>query len=321
MKRMWMWVFAFVSLASLNFACEDQASGPDGNINDPNAAKGSLKMSITDAPIDQASVKAVFVTISEIRVDGETFEGFQGPQTINVLDLQNGTSLDLGSQDVAVGSYSDITLVLDSQTSTNGGASGCYIEMEDGTTKDLELEGNGTIELNLQSKDFEIREAENTELIFDFDLRKSIKTKANGYAFVNKGDLQSAIRVENKLACGNISGKVDNMLNAGSNLVVYAYEKGEFDAATETNGNAEVMYKHAVTSAKVDANGNYTLAFLPEGEYEIVCAKPEQKEGTGAWFNTLLELESALDLNSVQVDAGASVEVDFSVKLDGVLNL
>lgn len=251
----------------------------------------------------------MFVTVAEIKVDGRTFSGFQGPKTINVLELQNGNTLNLGSSQAAAGSYSKVDLVIRSVKDASGSEPGCYVQKTDGTKEKLELSGNGMAEISLKPRDFKVEENGNRTIVMDFDLRKAVRAESNGKAsFVSKSKLESAVRAENQAITGNIRGNISNSAAAGSRMVVYVYKKGSFIANSEINGN-DTKYPNAVTSARVDGSGNFTLAFLPEGEYEVVCDKP-QSSGLGLGLNTLLNLESNLDLRSIKVNAGAQTSLD-----------
>lgn len=312
-----------ILLATVTMSCEEGMFGPKNDINDPDAPKGTLSMSVTDAPIDASDVSAVFVTFTEIKIDGQVFNGFQGPQTVNLLALQNGNTLNLGSREVAAGSYSELELVVSSATSQDGTSPGCYIMKNDGTKQALELSGNGTAEISLKPKDFKIEENGSTEIVMDFDLRKAIKTNNDGgAAFVSRGQLNAAVRAHNKAMTGEIKGTIQNYNNDLNGAVVYVYKKGEFNESTEINasGNSEVKYANAVTSAKIGANGDFTLAFLPEGTYEVHCDMPEDN-GQGIGLNTLLGLESNVDLSNIGVNAGAQTSLTLTVDLDALINL
>ncbi len=54
--------------------------------NEP-AGVGQAEIQVTDAPTDDASVKSVFVTITEVRVDGKAISGFE-KQTIDLKAYQ-----------------------------------------------------------------------------------------------------------------------------------------------------------------------------------------------------------------------------------------
>ncbi|WP_341227763.1 DUF4382 domain-containing protein [uncultured Arcticibacterium sp.] len=309
-----------LALSMFAFSCDDNDSTPKGDINDPDQAQGSLSFGITDAPIDQADVSAAFITVTEIKVDGQTFGGFQGPKTFNLLELQNGTSLDLGQGNVAAGSYSSLELVIDAESDATGSGPGCYILKTDGTKEKLELASGSATSITMAPSDFKVEENANTEIIMDFDLRKSVKSSGGDYSFVTNNELNAAVRAENKAMTGAIKGKIDNAAAASGKVVVYVYEKGTFDASTETSGqgSSEVMYANAVSSAKVNADGTFNLSFLSEGNYEIQCDMPEEGD-SGLGLSTLLELESSVDLSNVGVNAGAETNLNLSLKLDGIL--
>lgn len=302
------------------FSCENGVFGPKGDINDSSKPQGNLSVAITDAPIDQAEVTGAFVTITSVKVDGQVLSGFKGPQTVNLLALQNGNSLNLGTQSVAADQYSKLTLEISSETDANGVAPGSYITFTNGTKEKLELSGNGKIEIELKPKNFEVTESGNTEIIVDFDLRKSIKSKNNDFSFVTLGELKSGVRAEVKAKTGTLKGKIDNYGAIGSKVIVYAYQKGSFNGNSEINGqgSSDIKFANAVSSAVVDGGGNFTLAFLPAGEYEIYVEKP-QSTGLGLGINTLLELTSNSNLKALAVNANAQTNVSLSVKLGGVL--
>jgi hypothetical protein len=323
MKTVKNHLFTFVVLSTLAFSCNKDAAEPGGNINDPNAAKGSLSVSITDAPIDQTNISGAFVTVTEIQIDGKVFSGFNGPKTINLLELQNGNSLSLGESNAAVGAYSTLKLVLDTEKDASGNAPGCYLTKTDGTKEKLEISGNGKTEIDLKPKNFTITESGKTEIVMDFDLRKAIKSKNNDYSFVTLGELKSSVRAENKSNTGMISGKIDNYSAVKSDVVVYAYKKGTFKGSDEIKGQgaSEVKFANAITSAKVDAAGNFTLSFLPSGDYEVYCEKPDKSATLGLGINTLLEITSSTDIKAVGVSAGAKTELGLSVKIGGIVTL
>lgn len=302
-------------LCSIAFlACDSDNVGKGNDINDPNAAKGNLSVSITDAPVDQAGVTGAFITVTEVKIDGKTFSGFEGPKTFNLLELQNGTTLNLGKQEVAANSYSTLTLVLDIEKDASGAAPGCYVTKTGGVKEKLELAGKSEAAIDIQPSDFVIAESGETEMVVDFDLRKAIRQQDNDFSFVTENELKAALRAENKVKTGTIKGKISNFATFGSSVVVYAYKKGTFDTGKEINGqgSSEIKFANAVSSTKTDAAGNFTLAFLPSEEYEIHVDKPASS-GLGLGLNTLLEATSSVDLKAIKVEAGAQVNLSLSV--------
>jgi len=309
------------SLGLFQISCEDSTNDPDPDGNG-GSASGTLKVSITDSPIDSPDVKAVFVTVTEVKVDGKTFDGFKGPKTVNLLELQNGNSLDLGDGKFNTGTYSKITLVLDYEKDASGAAPGCYVQKADNTKQKLQLSGSTQNAIELTTKQFAVQEGKATELVMDFDLRKSIKSETSGsqtnYSFVSYGELQSAIRTVDRPSSSDISGKIENY-NATTmgNVVVYVYKKGTFNQSTETQGqgDSKIKFKNAITSAKVDASGNFKAAFLEQGDYEVHCASYSKPTGGIFDLKALLTIQSknSVDLNSIALKSDADVSLAISV--------
>ncbi|RFS14002.1 DUF4382 domain-containing protein [Emticicia sp. C21] len=318
--------FSAVLIGTLGFfqmSCEDSTNDPD-----PNSTTGTLKVSITDSPIDSPDVKAVFVTVTAIKVDGKTFDGFKGPKTVNLLELQNGNSLSLGDGNFNTGTFNKISLVLDYEKDQSGAAPGCYVQKADNTKQKLQLTGSTQNSIDLTTKEFLVKEGTTTDIVLDFDLRKAIKSETSGsqttYSFVSYGELQSSIRMVERNSAGNITGKIDNYnANTMGNVVVYVYKKGTFNQATETQGQGDgkIQFKNAITSAKVDANGNFKAAFLEQGDYEVHCASYNKPTGGIFGLVALLNLTSknSIDLSSIAVKS--STDVNLSISASTLLGL
>ncbi len=309
----------FAALTMPFVSCEK--GGGDLNPSDPNAKKGTLSFSITDAPVDNADVSGAFVTITEIKVDGKTFEGFKGPKTVNLLSLQNGTSLVLGEGVVGADSYSKVTLVIDSEADQDGASPGAYVVKAGGMKDKLEFAANAKNEIDITIKKFTVEDQQKTDLIIDFDLRKSIKKKSDDYSFVTNAELSSAIRAENKATTGAIKGNISNFSALSGQAIVYAYKKGTFNAETEAKGqgSSEIKFKNAVTSTKVEGGGNFTLSFLEEGDYEIHVAKPETETSGSLNLSLIIDTESTVDLKSIAVKSNNQTSV--SLKFKSMLGL
>lgn len=78
-------------------------------------------------------------------------------------------------------------------------------------------------------------------------------------------------------------------------------------------GASKVQFANAVTSATVDANGNFTLSYLPEGDYELVFAGYKDEDGDGSYeLKGFLDLSilGGLNLGAITVNANASVTIE-----------
>lgn len=307
-------LFALLILFIGFTACND-----DDVDNDP--LSGTASIEITDAPIDDASVEGAFVTVSEVEVDGQRIEGFN-KTTVDLMALQNGNTELLGMKELQTRSYNSVTLILDYTADENGTSPGCYI-LDDSGEKHMLQSTSNEIVLN---SNFEVMQDQQTDLLVDFDLRKTIARgdSAEGYKLVSAAELQSGLRLVLKDSTGIIQGACDDNVSQSDKIVVYAYHKGEFNRDTELQGQGEnnVRFKNAVTSALVDNSGNYQLHFLEKGEYELQFAsyRDQNNDGKFELQGTLgLNVIGSINLSSVNVDATATTTVD--VMVTGLLPL
>lgn len=300
------------------------------NPTNPTAKTGQANFEITDAPIDDASVDGVFVTITEIKVDGETYEGFNGKQTINLMNYQEGNTKVLGMGELNAQMYSEITLVLDNETDEMGNAPGCYVATTDGTKHNLTTESQAMTEIIIE-KSHEVEEDTENDFVLDFDVRKAITydestSSTSDYKFVTEMELNSAVRLVKKEETGEVEGEMnDNPMISAEKVVVFAYKKGTYDENTEVQGQGEsnVTFSNAVSSTIVNNDGSYKLAFLEAGDYELHFIAFEDEDNDGkmeAKGELTLDLLTSLgiDLNNVSVSANANVSLN--VMITGIID-
>lgn len=282
-------------------------------------ASGKANFKLTDAPIDDASVSSVFVTVADVKVDGESFSGFQGAVTIDVLALQNGRTEVLGLGDLEAGTYSNISIVLQYDVDASGNAPGCYILNESNEKIDLASSTASQSEVVITNGAFVITENATTDVVLDFDLRKAIKyddANEEEFSFVSNTELQSSLRFVNESETGSVEGSCDDPVVDSDKIIVYAYKEGSFNQDTEVQGEAHAQFSNAVSSTSVDANGNYQLSFLEDGDYELIFTSYKESNDDGKFeLEGFLEVNSVLglDLNILGVEASANVTVDVLV--------
>lgn len=255
-------VAALLLGGSLLFACGNDESG-----------NGTLSLSITDAPTDAENVTGVHVGITgvEYRVDGSSwqpFEGFGDPYTVNLLDLTDGKTALLGDFSVEAGNYDGLRFLIDA--SENGGAvnnAATYIEFADGSTQPLFVP-SGSQSGYKAIGNFSVPVNGSVFITADFDVRKSVvEAGASG-----KWILKPTIRLVVNDQAGTIKGNLANVVE-NRNYVVFTYEQGaysETEAAEPAEG--EARFPSSVSSAKVHADGSFTLPFLAAGNYQLVVA-------------------------------------------------
>lgn len=240
----------------------------DGN--DDSVHKGKASVKATDAAVDAQNVNAVYLSVDEIQATAngqtKTVVAFSSPQKFDIMAYQNGATYFMGEGDLDAGSYSDLRFITSS-------AADSYVELKDGTTKQLEIENGSTTGYRIQGA-FDIAASTTTDLVADIDLRKALVTTANGTF-----KLRSTARVVMENQTGKIKGTVSGSGDASERIVVYAYEKGSFSASEENEPTeGRTRYEGSINSAIVAENGSYTLAFMEEGEYEIIVASYSNKD-------------------------------------------
>lgn len=295
-------------------------STDDADSTSPETGKYNTKVYITDAPIDNAEVSGVFVTIADVSVNGTSLEGFQR-STLEISSLTNGSTQLLGNLDLLAGSTSSVVLQLDNTTDAAGNAPGSYVLTVDGTKKAL-VSATNTITVNDKA---EVFESANNELVIDFDLRKSIVANSNGeYSFASASRLSNGLRVVNNLNAGTITGKVENISSSESEtVVVFAYEKGSFNESEMQEDENHTGFSNAATSSLVSkSNGSFSLHFIEEGDYELHFVSYEDTDADGR-LEVQGEVETTttagLDLGVVNVTANSTTSVD--ILFEGLLNL
>lgn len=216
-----------------------------------NDGTGTMTVSLTDAPAD---FDAVNIEVLEVLVnqngnapepaegvedtDGkETANGWYAimdePMMVNLLDYQNGQTLDLGEVELEAGRYNQIRLVLgDNNTITVNG------ETVSLTTPSAQQSG---YKLNVQA---DVEEGQVYDLVIDFDAGKSITKTGNG-SYI----LKPVLRTVNLREQASISGTV---LPLDSETSVYAITGTDTVATTIPN-----------------EEGNFTLIGLDNVSYNV----------------------------------------------------
>lgn len=313
MKKLFAAVTLFSTLFLLS-SCDN-----DSDVNPP-SGKSQVQIEMTDAPIDNANVQGVFVTVTDVKVDGQSVEGFN-KQTINLMAYQNGNTKSLGNYEIDSRSNSTLEVVLDYDKDVSGNSPGCYV-MEGSAKKALVGEANtqGTFLVNGA---FEARNNAQENVIIDFDLRKSIRKSSDvshnttsEYAFAANTEMNKAIRLVDAKKAGEIKGNYsDGTFNSTDKVIVYAYKKGSFNANEEQpQGSNNIRFRNAVSSSVV-SNNQYTLAFLEEGVYEVHFAGYEEQNDGSISFKGMLDASSntSLNLKNVVVNAGLTMSLDVQV--------
>ncbi len=303
---------ALVLGATLFFAACDKDD-------DNNGSSGRLNMEITDSPVDDPNVKAVFITVAEVKVDGETFSGFSGKKTINLLAYQQGNVALLGLGDLDAGTYHNVTLVLDTKTDASGNAPGCYVQTVDNVKHELSTSATETL---TTAHNFTVSSGATTNVVIDFVLRKAVMSQSGGgsdqYDFVATADLEAALRLVVKNESGKVEGTIQNSIINTAKIVAFVYEKGDYTRSVEIVSTNGISFKNAVASAVVGSNGDFSVPFLDRGDYEIHFAAFSDFNDDGKLeFQGTLILTSLLDLDNLHLTSTSNL--DLNIMVTGIL--
>ena len=274
-------ILAVAAAAALLAACGDEDGGGGGQ------KTGTLKVGITDAPVDFADQVVVQFSGVELKPrDGEAFSIDFPSKRLDLLELQGSRrALLLDGEAVPAGEYEWLRLKVDADPNVGGDS---YVRLEAGGEEcEMRVPSGDQTGLKLV-RGFTVGAGAVTDFTIDFDLRKSVVappgqrtpvSTCNGQAYL----LKPALRMVDNLQVGAIGGVVDSSLvtsqcassteapypgnvylfgpvPANGTVVPDDYDGLEGDA----NG------ADAITSAKVSPDDfSYTIGFVPVGTYVV----------------------------------------------------
>lgn len=250
----WLAGIASTTAALILAACGGGGGGGGG------VEQGTLQLSMID---DVGCYEKVLVTVEKVRVQksstaSETDGGWTdilppgGPVKVDLMNLTNGTLVDLGAASVDAGTYSQLRLVLADNDKTPN-------------ANQLVLIGGATVPLTTPSAqqsglkiktDFTVAANTTNPMLLDFDACKSIVKAGNSGQYI----LKPVVRLTPKFA-GSIQGYVTTTMTLTS-TDVYAQQGGEI-----------------IRSTRPDSTGKFVLPFLNTGTYTVVITSDNRATG------------------------------------------
>jgi hypothetical protein len=307
--------------AALLFALSLNSCKKDDNNTNPGSGSAATTIKVTDAASDDANVSGAFVTISEIKVDGQTVQGFT-KTTVDLAAYQNGNTKTLGTFNLQGKTYSNLTFVLDFDADANGNAPGCYVL----TTGNVKHKLTTTSNIITVTKNYTLQSNASNSIVADFDLRKMIVAQtgnpADQYDFATSAELQNDVRVVAEANASKISGTLNDNISGSAKVVAYAYKKGTYNRSTEMQGQgtSNVQFKNAVSSTLVGSGGAYQFNFLENGEYEVHFASYKDTNADGKFeLQGTLVVVAGGGLNILNLLLNANATVTLNVTATAVL--
>jgi hypothetical protein len=256
---------------------------------DDESNTGRLNLSITDAPIDTDQIEEVVISFSSIEVNGpqgwETVAQFEEPLSINLLDYQEGDGYFITEQELPAGEYSEFRLTLAAPVADGGDASnpGSYLQLTD-RQEPLFVPSGSSSGFKIKGE-FYLQPDGVTNVTLDFNLRKSIVVAGSSEKYI----LKPVVRLVVNEDAGMIDGTLVDTDSLGGSYVVYSYADDTFTEVEMTEGTEENAYPNSVNSDLLDENGNFRLAFMNSGTYDLYFVRT--KEGVEEMIGTRQDVE------------------------------
>lgn len=271
--------------------------------NSDSSGSGSMSLDITDAPIDSASeVNVVFEGVDIRSASGALVEiTYDEPRTINLLDLQGGTTASLlDDETLAAGDYEWIRLRVDATQE----AGGSNILLDGGEEHDLFIPSSAQTGLKLVSG-FTVPVNGSVSFTIDFDLRRSVVETGGPNPSYH---LKPTLRLLDNSQVGSISGSVSSTtVTENCSGAVYVYEGADVAPGdVGGDGNEPLVTALVDTSGTGVAEYDYTVAFLTEGDYTVAfTCDADQDDPEAAETLTFAGSQNA------SVSVVATVSIDF----------
>jgi hypothetical protein len=273
-------------------ACADSTGG----------STGTLTVRLTDAPFPFSEVDKVEIHV--VRIDARQAEPtdaeaeddedmdewitIASPNAlIDLLTLQNGTTVNLGQATIPTGTYNGFRLIIDPSKSG--------VTLEDGSEPDVKWPSAAQTGIKIQL-DQPISLTENgSVMVVDFDVGRSFVLRGNDIR--NNGLLfKPVLRGTAVDITGSASGTVRGDSATGATLADVTVEVLKDGTALTDTVSANV-----VATTKSDANGAFTFAFLRPGSYELRGTPP-----TGSAYKPAL-LTSGFNVSTGQSTSGLTL--------------
>jgi len=258
-------LFAAIALGTFGLAACSDSSG---------TGSGLLTVRLTDAPFPFSNVSSVDVFV--VRIDARTAEptdaeasdesihdGWTTVATpnalVNLLDLRNGTTTNLGAATLATGTYNGFRLIIDPSRSS--------ITLKDGTHPAIQFPSAGHSGIKIKLDEPIELTKDGSVMTLDFDIGRSFVMRGNSAA--NGFNFRPVIRAVAQDITGSVTGSVRATTATGA-----AVPGATVEVLTAGSLLNDADPTHIVRSTSTDANGNFRVAFLLPGAYVLRATPP-----------------------------------------------
>lgn len=238
------------------------ACGGGGGSAPAPSSDGAMRFAVTDAPA--CGYDHVWVTVEKVSVNqnasaSDTDTGWTDltltpARRIDLLSLTNGVLEELGTVPLAAGHYSQVRLVLASNTAGANPPANA-VQPTGGAVTDLKTPSGQQSGVKLQVN-ADVASGQTADLVLDFDACKSVVKAGNSGQYLLKPVIAAVPRVMT-----GIQGVVTTTL-ALSSTTISAQQDGA-----------------VVRSTTPDTSGNFAIPFLSAGTYTVVITSDSRATG------------------------------------------
>ncbi len=253
--------FLFLLAAAVITGCSDSEE-----------TQGTIRLSITDAPLDNPDIVEVNLAVTRVDIKGssgwEVIDSFDEPLSINLLEYRDGNSFLITEESIPAGNYGEIRLVLDIAEKEGGDAAnrGTFLRYADGSTEPLFVPSGQSSGYKAKGE-FEIPAGGVTGITVDFDARRAVVEAGNTDKFL----LKPVTRLVEDKDVAMIHGTT-TWESEYASLKVFAYPQGTYSEEEAIAEPESVEFPNAITSNSIREDGTFTLAFMDSGTYDLVVA-------------------------------------------------
>lgn len=257
------WAYGLRWAAVAGSAAVLAACGGGGGGGVSASGDGSLRVALTDAP--SCGYDHVYITIEKVRVNQSTTAGdsdggwtditLSPARKVDLLALTNGVLEELGTTPLPAGHYSQVRLVLASNSGTGTTMMGNSLQPTGGAMTAMTTPSAQQSGLKLKAN-FDVAAGQMADLVLDFDACKSVVKAGNSGQYI----LKPVVAVMPRIVSG-IQGFVATTLSMGSTTVA-----AQQDGVT-------------VRSTMPDSTGKFSIPFLATGTYTLVVSSEGHATG------------------------------------------
>ena len=239
---------------------------------------GQVNVQLTDAPFPFAQVKSVDIFV--VRIDGKVAETDSAEDadesdstgwktlvspnaSINLLNLTNGKTANLGAATLPAGTYRGFRMIIDTDKSS--------ITLNDGSKPNVKWPSAGKNGIKIVLDEPVVVSGTQT-LLVDFDLGRSFRMRGNSIS-QNGLLFKPVIRATSQQSTGSLAGSVHADTPTGAAIAGATIEVLKNGSSSNDTDGDDI-----VRSGMTDASGSFMLSFLRPGTY-VVRATPATASG------------------------------------------